>query len=86
MDPQIHLLFEPYCIANLTQCRALVEELGKQDLQESFSDNYNTFFVLVQYLMFFGLLPLIIHTVVVFLLDSCGKFNLRLTNSLMIIH
>lgn len=36
--------------------------------------------------MYFGLIPLIAHTVIVFLLDSCGKFNLRLTNSLMIIH
>lgn len=36
--------------------------------------------------MYFGLLPLIIHTVFVLFLDSCCKFNLRLSNSLMIIH
>jgi hypothetical protein len=36
--------------------------------------------------MYFGLLPLIVHIIVVFFIDVCCKHNLRLTNSLMIIH
>lgn len=36
--------------------------------------------------MYFGLLPLMVHTVAVLALDTCCHFNLRLTNSLMIIH
>ena len=36
--------------------------------------------------MYFGLMPLIVHIVVVFFIDICCKHNLRLTNSLMIIH
>ena len=36
--------------------------------------------------MYFGYLPLSIHMILVFLLDMFCKFNLRLTNSLMIIH
>lgn len=36
--------------------------------------------------MYFGLIPLIVHTIIVFVLDSCCNLNLRLTNSLMIIH
>lgn len=36
--------------------------------------------------MYFGLIPLIFHIVVVFFIDICCKHNLRLTNSLMIIH
>lgn len=74
-----------YCINNLQQCRQLVSSFG-HDLQSSFSDNYSTFSVVVQYLMYFGLLPLMVHTVVVLTLDCFCHFNLRLTNSLMIIH
>ncbi len=36
--------------------------------------------------MLFGLMPLVAHTLVVFVLDSFCRFNLRLTNSLMIIN
>lgn len=64
----------------------MIGEFGREDLEERFTDNYKSFTIVVRYLMFFGLFPLIVHTVTVFLLDSCGKFNLRLTNSLMIIH
>jgi hypothetical protein len=79
------LLFNYYCISSVAQCRQLIDGFG-HDPQEAFTANYQTFTVAIQYLMYFGLLPLIAHTVVVFLLDSCGKLNLRLTNSLMIIH
>lgn len=37
-------------------------------------------------MLLFGLLPLLAHTILVFFMDCCCHFNLRLTNSLMIIH
>lgn len=36
--------------------------------------------------MYFGIIPLIIHVIVVFFIDIFCKHNLRITNSLMIIH
>lgn len=36
--------------------------------------------------MYYALIPLIIHIIIVLILDSCFKFNLRLTNSLMVVH
>lgn len=42
--------------------------------------------MVIKYLLYFGLIPLIAHTILVFVLDTFCKYNLRLTNSLMIIH
>lgn len=36
--------------------------------------------------MYFGLVPLVGHILIVMLLDLLCKFNLRLTNSLLIVH
>ena len=36
--------------------------------------------------MYFGFIPLTIHIILVFILDTFWTFNLRLTNSLMITH
>lgn len=36
--------------------------------------------------MNFGLLPLVVHILVVLLADLVFKFNLRLTNSLLVVH
>ena len=42
--------------------------------------------MVIKYLLYFGLIPLIAHTILVFVLDTFCNYNLRLTNSLMIIH
>jgi hypothetical protein len=79
------LVFTYYCLSSIPECKSLTSYFA-HNIQDAFTDNYHTFSVVVQYLMMFGLLPLIVHTIAVLFLDSCCKFNLRLTNSLMIIH
>jgi len=37
-------------------------------------------------MMYFGLIPLVAHIIIALVLDRCCKFNLRMTNSLMIGH
>lgn len=74
-----------YCIKNPAQCSSLIDYFGVS-LDGQFNDNYIFFSSVVSYMMYFGLVPLIFHILVVFVLDTWCRFNLRLTNSLMIIH
>jgi len=37
-------------------------------------------------MMYFGLIPLVAHIIFVVILDLLKKFNLRVTNSLLLIH
>jgi hypothetical protein len=51
-----------------------------------YHDGYVGFEAASRYLMYFGLIPLLGHIVIVMMLDLCRKYNLRLTNSLLVAH
>jgi hypothetical protein len=79
------LIPEYYCLKNTQSCSQLTAYFN-QDITHTFSDNYNSFKKATTYMMYFGLIPLVTHIIVAMLLDYCCKFNLRMTNSLMIGH
>lgn len=79
------LSLEYYCILNVSACEAALSFFGSS-LEDVYNINYIKFHAVGVYLMNYGLIPLVIHIIVVLLLDLCFKFNLRLTNSLLVIH
>ena len=55
-------------------------------LSTKYRENYIEYRSASTYLFYFGLMPLLVHVVILFFFDLCSKHNLRLTNSLLMIH
>ena len=73
------------CFKGNDLCLNLLRTLGPSLLMR-YHDNYVTFKEVCSYLLYFGLVPLMLHIILVMVLDLCHKNKMRLTSSLLIIH
>ena len=74
-----------HCFQTNDICLNLLHTLGPSLLMR-YHDNYVTFKEVCSYLLYFGLVPLMLHIIFVMVLDLCHKNKMRLTSSLLIIH